>query len=280
MRALVDKGAMEICMLGSGSTGNSLFLKGGNTKILIDAGLSCLRINQRLQAIGESLTDIQAIIITHEHADHMRGIGVICRQFDTPVYLTPDTRAHANRFLLYNETLQSVDGNVFQLGDLDIEAFMVPHDAADPVGFVVTHGAVKVVVATDVGTVEMGLPDRLKGAHFVVLEANHDPEMLQNGPYPQYLKTRIAGPQGHLANEETARAIIESHTPNLKGVMLAHLSRFNNTPDMAMDTVSGLLSSQGLDDIPIYLSYPDRPSQRIEVTEEGARVLMDLADGY
>jgi phosphoribosyl 1,2-cyclic phosphodiesterase len=155
---------------------------------------------------------------------------------------------------------------------------MVPHDAADPVGFVVTHGAVKVVIATDVGTVEMGLSDRLKGAHFVVLEANHDPEMLQNGPYPHYLKARIAGSQGHLANEETAQAIIASHTPNLKGVMLAHLSRFNNTPDVALHTVSDMLSSRGLDDIPVFLSYPDRPSQRIEVTEEGARVLMDPAE--
>jgi phosphoribosyl 1,2-cyclic phosphodiesterase len=265
-------------MLGSGSTGNSLFLKGGKTRILIDAGMSCLRIKQRLKAIGESLADIQAIIITHEHADHMRGIGVICRQFDIPVYLTPDTRAHANRFLLYNETLHSFDGNPFQLGDLSIEAFMVPHDAADPVGFVVTRGAIRVVVATDVGTVEMGLPDRLKGAHFVVLEANHDPDMLLNGPYPYYLKARIAGPKGHLANEDTARAIIESHTPDLKGVMLAHLSRFNNTPDVALNTISDMLSSQGLVDIPIFLSYHDRPSQRIEITAEGARVLTDPAD--
>jgi phosphoribosyl 1,2-cyclic phosphodiesterase len=266
---------VELCMLGSGSSGNSLFIQGGNTRILIDAGLSCLQIKKRLKVIGERLRDIGAIVITHEHADHMRGIGVISRQFDVPVYVTPTTRTQADRYLLYNETLHSFDGNAFAIGDLGIEAFPVSHDAADPVGFVVSDGKVRVAVATDIGVLEARVVDRLRGMHFMVLEANHDPEMLRNGPYPKHLKTRIAGPEGHLANEDAARAIIEAYTPDLKGVMLAHLSRFNNTPEVAMETVTGLLSLEGLTSIPIYLSYHDHPSQRIEVTENGVRVLVD-----
>ena len=262
-------------MLGSGSTGNSLFLKGGHTRILIDAGLSCLQIKKRLKAIRESLADIQAIIITHEHSDHMRGIGVICRQYDIPVYLTPTTRDQAKRYFLFNETLRSFDGNAFHVGDLQIEAFPVPHDAADPVGFIISDGEVRVVVATDIGAPDPQLVERFGGAHFVVLEANHDPDMLENGPYPRYLKRRIAGPEGHLANEDTANVIIGSYTPHLQGVMLAHLSRFNNTPDVALKTVSETLGSNGLGDIPIYMSHPHQPSQFIEVTAKGTRVLID-----
>ena len=266
---------MEICMLGSGSTGNSLFVQGGKTKILIDAGLSCLQIKKRLQAIGESLHDIRAIIITHEHADHMKGIGVICRQYEVPVYLTSATRDQAARYFLFHESLYSFNGDAFCVGDLDIEAFSVSHDAADPVGFVISHEGVRVVVATDIGKLDPWVIERLKGAHFVILEANHDPEMLRNGPYPKYLKTRIAGPEGHLPNQEAAKAIIHSYTPDLKGVMLAHLSRFNNTPELAVKTVSEVLTSQGLYNVPIYLTHPFHPSPRIEITRQGVRVLID-----
>jgi phosphoribosyl 1,2-cyclic phosphodiesterase len=262
-------------MLGSGSTGNSLFLKGGETRILIDAGLSCLQIKKRLKIIGESLSDINAIIITHEHADHMRGIGVICRQFDTPVFLTPSTRNQANQYLLYHQTLHSFDGDVFTIGDLQIEAFPVPHDAADPVGFCISDGTVRVAVATDIGRLDPMVVKRLNGMHFIVLEANHDRDMLANGPYPRFLKNRIAGPDGHLANEDTAKTIMQAYTSALQGVMLAHLSRYNNTPDIALNTVSGLFKSGGLDTIPIFLSHPHRPSQRLKVTSEGISVLLD-----
>jgi phosphoribosyl 1,2-cyclic phosphodiesterase len=267
--------AVDLCMLGSGSTGNSLFLKGGNTRILIDAGLSCLQIKKRLKTIGESLADIQAIIITHEHADHMRGIGVICRQYETPVYLTPSTRDQANQYFLFNGSLRSFDGNKFRIGDLRIEAFPVPHDAADPVGFRISDGQVRVVVATDIGQLNAEVIGRFCGAHFVVLEANHDPDMLENGPYPRHLKRRIAGPEGHLANEDAGKAIAQSFTPQLYGVMLAHLSRFNNTPELALKTVSEQLKVQGLSPIPIHLSYHDRPSSCIEITKKGARILIE-----
>jgi len=267
---------VELCMLGSGSTGNSLFVTGGGTRILIDAGLSCLQIKKRLAMIGESLADIDAIIITHEHSDHMRGIGVVCRHFDTPVYVTPITRHQASQYLLYPQALHSFDGALFQIGDLHIEAFSVPHDAADPVGFCISDGNVRLAVATDVGRPDPVVIERLSGAHFVVLEANHDPHMLENGPYPRYLKRRIAGPDGHLANADAARTIIQAHSAQLKGVMLAHLSRFNNTPELALRTVSEMLESEGIDSIPIFISHPHRPSQRIRVTSEGVRVLLDL----
>jgi len=262
-------------MLGSGSTGNSLFVKGGETRILIDAGLSCLQIKKRLAIIGESLADIDAIIITHEHADHMRGIGVVCRRFDTPVYVTPTTRHQASQYLLYPQALHSFDGDLFQIGDLHVEAFSIPHDAADPVGFCISDGAVRVAVATDIGRMDPVVTDRLCGAHFVVLEANHDPEMLEKGPYPRYLKRRIAGPDGHLANEDAARTIIQAYSPHLKGVMLAHLSRFNNTPELALSTVSGMLELEGIDSIPIFISHPHRPSQRIRITTDKVVVIYD-----
>jgi len=262
-------------MLGSGSTGNSLFMQGGTTRILIDAGLSCLQIKKRLAVIGESLTDIDAIIITHEHSDHTRGIDVVCRHFGTPVYMTPTTGYRAHQYLVYPQALHSFDGSAFQIGGLEIESFSVPHDAADPVGFCISDGMVRVAVATDIGRMDPVVTDRLTGAHFVVLEANHDPEMLENGPYPRYLKRRIAGPEGHLANEDTARMISQSYSPQLRGVMLAHLSRFNNTPELALSTVSGMLESEGINSLPIFMSHPHRPSQRIRVTCDGVRVVID-----
>jgi phosphoribosyl 1,2-cyclic phosphodiesterase len=262
-------------MLGSGSTGNSLFVQGGNTKILIDAGLSCLQIKKRLKAIGESLQDIRAIIITHEHADHMKGIGVICRQHELPIYMTSATRDQAARYFLFHKSLYSFNGDAFGVGDLQIEAFSVSHDAVDPVGFVISHEGVRVVVATDIGRLDPWVIERLKGAHFIILEANHDSEMLQNGPYPNYLKTRIAGPAGHLANQEAAKAIVHSYTSDLKGIMLAHLSRFNNTPEIAVKTVSEILTSQGLSNIPIYLTHPFQPSPRIEITRWGVKVIIE-----
>jgi phosphoribosyl 1,2-cyclic phosphodiesterase len=174
--------------------------------------------------------------------------------------------------------LYSFNGNAFGIGDLQIEAFPVSHDAADPVGFLISHGDVRIAVTTDIGKMDASVIDRFRGAHFIVLEANHDPDMLKNGPYPWHLKARIAGPEGHLANQEAANAIIHSYTPDLKGVMLAHLSRFNNKPEVAVKTVSEVLSSQGLGSIPIYLTYPYHPSQRLEITTQGVRVLTDTLD--
>lgn len=235
---------MEFCTIASGSSGNSLYVGSRHTKILIDAGVSGKRITEGLAQMELSGEKIDALFITHEHLDHIKGAGVFSRKFDVPIYATMETWAameenlgkiapRNKRFVYAGETCV--------INDLCIHPFSIPHDAADPVGYSVTAEKKKITVATDIGHVTDTLRENLEGSHVLLLEANHDEELLRKGSYPWHLKQRILGERGHLSNKSAGALLSEVVTGNLRHVFLGHLSEENNRPYLAYETVEDIL---------------------------------------
>jgi len=225
---------MRFCVLGSGSRGNATYIETGKTHILIDAGMSGKELQRRLAVIGVDVSALDAIIVTHEHNDHIQGVGVLSRRIGIPVFANPATFSAAskkiNRLSAYNEF---ETGGTFQFRGLEIHPFAISHDAADPVGFRISNGRVSLGYCTDTGKVSQLIRYRLATCQALVLESNHDIEMLQNGTYPPYLKQRIRSSQGHLDNVESAAFLRELLHENLQHVVLAHLSEENNRPEIA-----------------------------------------------
>lgn len=239
---------MEVSVLASGSTGNAVFIRAGETRILIDVGISTRAVTKKLADIGTDAGSIDAILVTHEHSDHTKGLVTYGKKHDVPVYARYDAWramptvakavAQHNRRLL-RETLE--------IGECKVEVFDTSHDAVDPVGFNLFYKDKKISLATDLGCVSKRVKDALSGSDLLVFEANHDVDMLKQGAYPAYLKRRILSAQGHLSNEDAGRTLAEivrdkAHTQ----IMLAHLSRENNRPQLAKDAVENILSSSGL----------------------------------
>lgn len=226
---------MRVCLLASGSKGNSLFVEAGETKILLDAGLSAREIVARLAAIEVAVSDINGIIISHEHNDHIRGAGTLARKFDIPVLLSyPASRETAGHFRSAR-LIEFESGCSFEFRDLLIDPFPITHDTVDPVGIVVESRDGRIGVATDLGLATRLVKEKLKGCRALVLESNHDEEMLANGPYPWHLKQRIKSRHGHLSNSEAAELLADVLGPGLESVFLAHLSEVNNHPEKALD---------------------------------------------
>jgi phosphoribosyl 1,2-cyclic phosphodiesterase len=225
---------MRFCVLGSGSRGNATYLESGATRILIDAGMSGKDLQKRLAAIDVDISAIDAIMVTHEHNDHIHGVGVLSRRAGIPVFANPATFSAAsgtvNRLSAYNEF---ETGTTFEFHDLEIHPFAISHDSADPVGFRIFNGTVSFGYCTDTGKVSQLIRHRLAACQALVLESNHDIEMLQNGGYPPYLKQRIRSSQGHLDNVETAAFLKELLHEDLQHVVLAHLSEENNRSEIA-----------------------------------------------
>ncbi|MCB9480800.1 MAG: MBL fold metallo-hydrolase [Desulfobacteraceae bacterium] len=235
---------MYFSVLASGSTGNSIFVSNNNTKILIDAGLSGAEIQKRLAIIGEDPENIQAIIITHEHTDHVKGAGVLSRRFKIPVYGNKRTlSASASCIKTPCETKFFESGTPFFIGEMRINPFSISHDASDPCGFTIKSGNSKLGIATDLGTATALVKTRLKNCTGLVLEANHDPYLLATGPYPWSLKQRVKGRTGHLSNEEARDLLGEIAGKNLKNIILGHLSKENNCPAKALSIVSQALNN-------------------------------------
>lgn len=259
---------LRLCVLGSGSTGNSVYLATEATRILIDAGLSAAETVRRLESIGASAQGLAAICVTHEHGDHVDGLAVLHRRTKAPLYANAGTI----EALAANPKLQGLPWNVFmtgqpfRIGDLRLEPFSVPHDSYDPVGFAVSQdgSAARVAVMTDAGTATDLIRVRLRGCRIVVLEANHDPELLRDSPRPWALKQRIASRQGHLSNRQAAELIAEIAGPDLKAVFLAHLSGECNRPELAVEAVTRLLGEKGIRGVGVNLTYADRPSEWAE----------------
>ncbi len=230
---------LNICVLASGSKGNSIFISNSQTAILIDAGLSAIEIERRLISRNLHPEMLNAIIVSHEHSDHIRGVGILSRRYNLPIYITKPTVMVASKRL---GKLQMVNyfecGCEFQLGSLKIHPFSLSHDAKDTAGFTIQDGHHKIGVATDLGIATSVVKQHLRNANILVIEANHDPEMLINGPYPWPLKQRVKGRMGHLSNEATMHLLEELMHDNLKHVVLAHLSETNNTPKKARDMIS------------------------------------------
>jgi len=239
---------VKVCALGSGSTGNALLVEGPEGLILVDAGLSWRELKARASRGGFSLAHLKAVVLTHEHADHVRGLETLARR-GIPVFATGGTlRA------LGLEGTAVVPG--MELAGLRIFPFPVSHDAAEPVGYRFDCNGLRLGLATDLGQVTPEVMRHLHGCQTVVLEANHDLGMLLAGPYPWPLKTRIMGPYGHLANDAAGQAL-RTLQGQARAVLLAHLSQENNTPALALETVALALDGwKGR----LYLAYPDRPS--------------------
>lgn len=233
---------MRMASIASGSSGNCTYIGSENTHILVDAGITCRRIELGLNELGLTGADIQGIAITHEHLDHVKGLGVLARRYDIPIYATKATIAElrrANRLGDYpEELLHPVHANkTYSLGDLKIQPFSIAHDAANPVAYRIKNGTRQVAVATDIGHYDDYTVEHLKDLDAVLLEANHDVNMLLAGPYPYYLKRRILGDRGHLSNENAGRLLSGILNDHLKQILLGHLSKENNYEELARETV-------------------------------------------
>ena len=254
----------------SGSTGNSLYVESENTKILVDSGVSMKKLTSALTSNDVKLEDIDAILVTHEHSDHVQSLGMISSKYNIPVFANEKTwDAMPKQRDKISDTNQKffVSYEKFEVGDLIIDPFSIPHDAADPCGFNIINNKDKISIATDIGHMTKEIVDKLDGSSFVLLESNYDPEILKSGKYPYYLKTRILGPNGHLPNEMAGKTIAYLLKGSLKQVMLGHLSKENNFPELAYQTVIEKLIQSNFDENSIRISVASRiePSKIIAV---------------
>jgi len=232
---------MRFASLGSGSKGNGLLVEQGKTCVLVDCGFSLSSVEQRLARLGKTLDDLSAVLVTHEHSDHIRGVGVLARRTRLPVYMTPGTAAQTS--------VEEVPGlcyfsshERFVIDDLEIQPFPVPHDAREPSQFVFANGAHRLGLLTDTGHITPHIEVMLDGCDALLLECNYDPEMLQNGPYPEALKRRVGGAQGHLSNDQAATLLQGLDCGRLQHIVAAHVSEKNNTGDHARQALAAVLS--------------------------------------
>ena len=236
----------KFCSLYSGSSGNSLFVETPHTKILIDAGESGKKIETALNSIHVNVQDLDAILVTHEHSDHIRGLATLSKKFQIPIYANRETWNAMPEVL---EKVEEKNQNLFRLhenfdiGDLQVSAFSIPHDSANPCGFNLFYENQKISIATDIGHIDKNIIKNLEESSFILLEANYDPNVLKLSRYPYSLKQRIAGPTGHLSNEAAGKTISYLVNSGLKNVMLGHLSKESNFPELAYKTVFDELSS-------------------------------------
>jgi phosphoribosyl 1,2-cyclic phosphodiesterase len=266
---------LNIHVLASGSKGNCALLEAGGTSVLIDAGLSGSEIERRIGAVGADVRALSGILITHEHADHVRGAGILARRYGIPVYLTKGTHEAEQKHLGELPQVRHVrPGHDFELGALGIRAFSTPHTSqsgrhthhrervADPVAYVFFNGSVKAGYATDLGHPIALMNQHLAGCRLLVLEFNHDPALLVNGPYPWPVKQWIKGQGGHLSNEQGAQLLeaILRHDLQLEALVLAHLSETNNTPELARAAAHGVLKRFRVEQqIALHVAGPDAP---------------------
>ncbi|MDX2496340.1 MAG: MBL fold metallo-hydrolase [Desulfobacterales bacterium] len=234
---------LAVCILASGSRGNATFVSSGSTSILIDAGLSGIEIERRLKSKGLSPKDLDAILVSHEHTDHIQGVGVLSRRFNLPVYINSKTQGAAfPQIGKVHDVKNFACGSTFLINDLAIHPFSISHDAEDPVGFTLNQNGTTIGIATDLGIVTAMVKEHLKGCGLLILEANHDEDMLINGPYPWSVKQRVKSRTGHLSNAASKQLLNEIQHDRLKHVILAHLSETNNTPQKAVDEVGKALN--------------------------------------
>jgi phosphoribosyl 1,2-cyclic phosphodiesterase len=233
---------VSVSVLASGSRGNSAIVESSSTRILVDAGISCRETFKRLKAIDGDPHSLAAIVITHEHADHVYGLLVLARKLNVPVFVTGATHQAWVRGVRdamgEPPDTQKIEffssGRSFQIGDIEIRPFTIPHDAADPVGFTFRAEGVKIGFVTDLGYMPASVCDHLRSCDVLVLESNHDLEMLRGGPYPWSVKQRVMSRVGHLSNEKLAEFFASDYDGNAAFIVLAHLSEQNNHPEIAL----------------------------------------------
>ena len=257
----------KFCNLYSGSSGNCSFVESDNCKLLVDCGVSCKKIEEGLSLIGSSVSDLDGILITHEHLDHVKALQVLCKKYDVPIYANEKTFDNIKQIIPDDLKIFFKTNESFDLKDLKIFPFDIPHDAADPCGFSISQGDKKVSIATDVGHVEKDLFDNLIGSNFILLDSNYEPEMLKCYKYPYNLKRRILGPNGHLSNEDAAKTISTLVKNGSYNISLGHLSQQNNFPELAYKTVVESLMENRVDTHNLHLTVANRqkPDNFIEI---------------
>lgn len=238
---------MQYISVSSGSSGNCHFISNGSTKILVDAGLSGKKIEKNLLQHSQDLKEIQGIFVTHEHTDHIKGVGIISRRYDIPVYATEGTwrgmQDNIGGISEQNRKLITI-GKSVDIGTIQLDAYSVPHDALEPCGFTITNGKKKLSIATDLGYVTKEVVKALYGSDFVVLESNYDEELLRYSGYPYSLKARLRSNQGHLSNEDAGKLAVALVKSGITRISLAHLSKENNHPMLAQQVVSDMMKEQ------------------------------------
>jgi len=244
-------------VLASGSKGNATLISSRKTRLLLDAGLSGKELARRLAQTPVPAEQINGLVLSHEHSDHVRGAGVLSRRFDLPVYLSQGTLENLPSSvgkLAAHRVFQP--GSSFKIGDLNIHPFAISHDAGEPAGFVIEHEGFKLGVCTDLGVATLLVRSRLQGCHGLVLEANHDTELLLNGPYPPELKQRIRSRHGHLSNTDSHELLEALHHQDLRAVIFAHLSEVNNRPELVRNSFQDLFQ------------HPDWQGTRFEIGKQ------------
>jgi phosphoribosyl 1,2-cyclic phosphodiesterase len=255
---------MRVCVLGSGSSGNCTFVERGSTRVLIDAGLRAKEIVERLTAIGVDASTLSAIFISHEHHDHIQGAGPLSRKFKAPVYISPRALEHASFALQHVPHYDLCADTPIQVGSLTVTPFRTPHDSIDPLAFALRAGQSRVCVVTDVGYIPESVRERIRNTDLLVIESNHDIEMLRTGPYPWNLKQRVMGNYGHLSNEALAFFFSEYFDGTQRKVMLTHLSRQNNHPQIAYVSATRALERK-CKDADLHISLQEEISEILEV---------------
>ena len=250
------------CVLASGSSGNCTYIGSDSTGLLIDAGLSGRETQKRLAQLGLDLSRIRAVCVSHEHGDHTAGLRVLNRRHGIPLYVNSATRDALCR----DDGAEQLAWHVFQsgapftVGDLEVEPFTVPHDAADPVGFIVRAGDLRIGIATDIGMITERVVDALSGCQVLAIEANHDEDLLEAAERPWQLKRRVKGRLGHLSNEHAADMVARVAGPHLQHVFLVHLSADCNRPNLALQPITRMLKEAGHGHVRVSLTFPDRIS--------------------
>jgi phosphoribosyl 1,2-cyclic phosphodiesterase len=265
---------VSVSVLASGSRGNTAMIESSKARILVDAGLSCRETFKRLRAIGRSPQEISAILITHEHSDHACGLATLARKLDVPVFLTGSTHQAWGR-AQRDESGESPElpklelfssGRPFEIADITVTPFTIPHDAADPVGFTFRAEGRKVAIATDFGYMPASMRDQLRGCDVLVIESNHDLEMLRAGPYPWSVKQRVMSRVGHLSNESLAQFFAQYYDGGASHIILAHISQENNHPEIALRVAESALGPQmTLISNRVMLAAQDAPTETIRL---------------
>ena len=238
---------IKFCNLFSGSTGNCTYIASENTKILIDAGVSCSRISKALAELDTSLDEIDAILITHEHSDHTKGLSVITKKHHIPIYTSPKTWQMMDNLQIEDSCkLIFTPNEDFEIGNFKIFPFSIPHDAIDPCGFSVFGEDKKITVATDIGHLTKEIVSYMEESNILLLESNYDTETLKCGSYPYSLKKRILGEKGHLSNDLASKAVCYLCQKGVNNIILGHLSKENNFPELAYQTVINELNASNL----------------------------------
>lgn len=262
---------MIFCSLYSGSSGNSMFISSENTRILVDAGLSGKKIIEGLEQINEDPSELDGIFITHEHVDHIKGAGIISRKFDVPIYANEKTWSSMEKNLgkIKEKNIKIIPKrSVIAIKDLDVISFNTPHDAVAPMGYTFHSKGKKISIATDIGTFTEEIKNNLAESEVILLEANHDVQMLKYGPYPYDLKRRVLSEIGHLSNEDCGKAILDilKQKDMKRKIVLGHLSNTNNVPELAYRAVKNILDQRSLNigkDLEIKLADRNKPSSYI-----------------